>query len=196
MSNVLKVGLVSVSDRASAGVYEDRGISAMKSWLESAVSSPLEFEARLIPDEQDTIEQTLLSLVDDFRCPLILTAGSTGPARRDVTVEATKAVGTKELPGFGEYMRLVSLNFTPTAILSRQTAVVCERDGYASLIINLPGQPAAVRETLEGVRDESGAIRMPGLFTSVPYCIELIGGPSIHTNDAVCPAWRPKNKTR
>jgi molybdopterin adenylyltransferase len=178
VSGALKVGLVSASDRASGGVYKDEGIPALKKWLADAVASPaLHFEERLIPDEKETIEKTLKELVDDRGCHLVLTTGGTGPARRDVTPEATLAVADKEMPGFGEQMRAVSLKYVPTAILSRQVAVVRKQ----ALIINLPGQPKAIKETLDGV------------FAAVPYCIDLIGGPYIETNEAVVKAFRPKS---
>jgi molybdopterin adenylyltransferase len=188
----LKIGLISVSDRASSGVYEDKGIPSLQEWLASAVLNPVTYATRLIADDQATIERTLVELVDVERCDLVLTTGGTGPARRDVTPEATLAIAHKEMPGFGEQMRQISLNFVPTAILSRQVAVI---RGNA-LIINLPGQPKSIRETLEGLRDENGAAKVHGIFAAVPYCIDLIGGPYIETNDAVCKAFRPKNAIR
>jgi molybdenum cofactor synthesis domain-containing protein len=191
-SEELVIGLVSVSDRASTGVYTDEGIPALSSWLASAITSPFRIESRLIPDERDDIESTLLELVDERQCHLVLTTGGTGPARRDVTPEATIAVGTKDMPGFGEQMRQISLRFVPTAILSRQVAVIREVGEHAALIMNLPGQPKAIKETLEGLPDAG----VSGIFAAVPYCIDLIGGPYIETNDAVCKAFRPKSAQR
>lgn len=192
MSEHIRIGLVSISDRASDGTYEDQGIPALKDWLGKALTSPWSAEARLIPDERLLIERTLVDLVDTAGCNLVLTTGGTGPAVRDVTPEATLAVGDKEMPGFGEEMRRISLNFVPTAILSRQVAVIRGR----CLIINLPGQPKSIRETLEGVRDADGAVRHVGIFAAVPYCIDLIGGPYIETDDAVIKAFRPKHAIR
>jgi len=193
----LVVGLVSVSDRASGGVYEDKGIPALRDWLQSALVTPFRVETRLIPDDRAGIEQTLVELVDTARCHLVLTTGGTGPARRDVTPEATLAVGTKEMPGFGEQMRQISLHFVPTAILSRQTAVIRETDdGHAALIMNLPGQPKSIKETLEGLRDAAGNSVVGGIFAAVPYCIDLIGGPYSDTNPDVCKSWRPKSAQR
>ena len=192
----LVIGLVSVSDRASNGVYVDEGIPALSAWLSAAISSPFRIESRLIPDERDDIESTLLELVDERQCHLVLTTGGTGPARRDVTPEATLAVGTKDMPGFGEQMRQISLRFVPTAILSRQVAVIREIGEHAALIMNLPGQPKAIKETLEGLRDADGALIVAGIFAAVPYCVDLIGGPYIETNDAVCKAFRPKSAQR
>jgi molybdopterin adenylyltransferase len=192
----LVIGLVSVSDRASGGVYEDKGIPALSDWLASALTSPYRIETRLIADERAQIEQTLIELVDQQRCHLVLTTGGTGPARRDVTPEATLAVGTKEMPGFGEQMRQISLRFVPTAILSRQVAVIRETADHAALIMNLPGQPKSIKETLEGLRDADGKVVAGGIFAAVPYCIDLIGGPYIETNPAVTVAWRPKNAQR
>lgn len=185
------IGIVSISDRASAGIYEDKGIPALREWLGRAVQNPLVFEARLIADEQKTIEDTLIALVD-ARCALVLTTGGTGPALRDVTPEATLAVAHKEMPGFGEQMRAIGLNFVPTAILSRQVAVIRNQ----TLIINLPGQPKAIAETLEGVKDAEGKQVVPGIFAAVPYCVDLIGGPYIDTVDTVCKAFRPKSAIR
>ena len=185
--DVVKVGIVSISDRASTGVYEDKGLPALKDWLGRALQNPLRFEARLIPDEQATISATLIELVD-AGCSLVLTTGGTGPALRDVTPEATMAVAHKEMPGFGEQMRQISLKFVPTAILSRQVAVI--RDN--SLIINLPGQPKAIAQTLEGLKDADHQQLVDGIFAAVPYCIDLIGGPYLQTVDAVCKAFRPK----
>jgi len=187
----VRIGIVSISDRASAGVYEDKGIPALKEWLLRAVQNPVVFEARLIADDQQTIQDTLIALVD-ARCALVLTTGGTGPALRDVTPEATLAVAHKEMPGFGEQMRAISLNFVPTAILSRQVAVIRDQ----TLIINLPGQPKAIAETLEGVKDAEGKQVVPGIFAAVPYCIDLIGGPYIETLDTVCKAFRPKSAIR
>ena len=192
----LLIGLVSISDRASTGVYEDQGVPALKEWFAQALSSPWQMENRLIPDVQSTIEKTLIELVDDIGCDLVLTTGGTGPARRDVTPEATLAVGTKPMPGFGEQMRQISLRFVPTAILSRQVAVIRETTDHAALIMNLPGQPKSIRETLEGLKDESGKSIMPGIFSAVPYCIDLIGGPYIETQESICKAFRPKSALR
>ena len=192
----LLIGLVSISDRASTGVYEDQGVPALKDWFAQALTSPWQMETRLIPDVQSTIEKTLIELVDDIGCDLVLTTGGTGPARRDVTPEATLAVGTKPMPGFGEQMRQISLRFVPTAILSRQIAVIRETSDHAALIMNLPGQPKSIRETLEGLKDESGKSIVPGIFSAVPYCIDLIGGPYIETQEAVCKAFRPKSALR
>jgi molybdopterin adenylyltransferase len=192
----LLIGLVSISDRASSGVYEDQGIPALRDWFSSALTSPWTMETRLIPDERAVIEKTLIELVDQIGCDLVLTTGGTGPARRDVTPEATLAVGTKEMPGFGEQMRQISLKFVPTAILSRQVAVIRETTDHAALIMNLPGQPKSIRETLEGLKDADGKQLVPGIFAAVPYCIDLIGGPYVETNDAVCKAFRPKSAIR
>ena len=187
----VRIGIVSVSDRASSGVYEDKGLPALKAWLGAALLNPLEFVERLIPDEQTRISQTLIELVD-AGCALVLTTGGTGPALRDVTPEATLAVAHKEMPGFGEQMRQISLKFVPTAILSRQVAVV----RASSLIINLPGQPKSIQETLEGLKDAQGVSVVPGIFAAVPYCVDLIGGPYMETRDEVCKAFRPKNALR
>ncbi|PCE28528.1 molybdopterin adenylyltransferase [Burkholderia ubonensis] len=192
----LVVGLVSISDRASTGVYEDKGIPALQDWLAAALSSPWRAETRLIQDDPATISATLVELVDTAGCDLVLTTGGTGPARRDVTPEATLAVATKEMPGFGEQMRQISLNFVPTAILSRQVAVIRETADHAALIINLPGQPKSIKETLEGLRDADGRATVPGIFAAVPYCVDLIGGPYIETNAAVVAAFRPKSAQR
>ena len=192
----LIIGLVSISDRASAGVYEDQGVPALRDWFSQALTSPWQMETRLIPDDQATIEKTLIALVDEVGCDLVLTTGGTGPARRDVTPEATLAVATKPMPGFGEQMRQISLRFVPTAILSRQVAVIRERDDHAALIMNLPGQPKSIRETLEGLKDADGNTIVAGIFAAVPYCIDLIGGPYIETDDAVCKAFRPKSAIR
>ena len=188
----LKVGLVSVSDRASGGVYKDEGIPALKEWLGRALASTWTCTERLIPDEQPLIEATLAELVDVAGCDLVLTTGGTGPAPRDVTPEATLAVGDKVMPGFGEQMRQVSLAFVPTAILSRQVAVIRKR----ALIVNLPGQPKAIRETLEGAKNAAGETLAQGIFAAVPYCIDLLGGPYIETHEAVVKAFRPKSAQR
>ena len=188
----ITIGIVSISDRASSGVYEDQGLPALQAWLTRAVANPITFVARLIADEQDLIRSTLQDLVDTQGCHLVLTTGGTGPALRDVTPEATLTVADKELPCFGEQMRQIGLRFVPTAILSRQVAVV---RGQA-LIINLPGQPKAIAETLEGLKDEHGHSVVPGIFAAVPYCIDLIGGPYIYTHEQVIRAFRPKNAQR
>ena len=192
----LLIGLVSVSDRASGGVYQDQGLPALADWLASALTTPYRIEQRLIPDERAQIEATLLDLVDNVGCHLVLTTGGTGPSRRDVTPEATLAIGTKEMPGFGEQMRQVSLQFVPTAILSRQTAVIRETADHAALVLNLPGQPKAIKETLEGLKDADGKQIVGGIFAAVPYCVDLIGGPYMETNPAVCKAFRPKSALR
>jgi len=186
----VRIGLVSVSDRASAGVYEDKGIPALRDWLGRALRNPIAWETRLIPDDQPTISATLCELVDQARCDLVLTTGGTGPAPRDVTPAATLAVATKEMPGFGEQMRRIGLAFVPTAILSRQVAVIRGK----ALVINLPGQPKAIAETLEGMRDAAPPV--PGIFAAVPYCIDLIGGPYLETDEALCKAFRPKSAIR
>ncbi len=187
----ITIGIVSVSDRASSGTYEDKGLPALQDWLGRALKNPITFASRLIPDEQATISRTLTELAD-AGCALVLTTGGTGPAPRDVTPEATLAVADKEMPGFGEQMRQISLAFVPTAILSRQVAVVRGQ----TLIINLPGQPKAIAETLEGLKAEDGTQKVHGIFAAVPYCVDLIGGPYIETHDAVCKAFRPKNAVR
>ena len=194
--DTIRIGLVSVSDRASKGVYEDQGIPALQAWLEKAVTTPIEFVTRLIQDDAPTISAALMELVDVERCNLVLTTGGTGPARRDVTPEATTAVATREMPGFGEQMRQISLQFVPTAILSRQVAVLRDTADHAALIINLPGQPKAISETLEGLKREDGTAVASGIFAAVPYCIDLIGGPYIETDDAVVKAFRPKSARR
>ena len=191
-SEELLIGLVSISDRASQGVYEDKGIPALQEWFGGALSSPWRMETRLIADDQKTIEKTLIELVDGMGCDLVLTTGGTGPAPRDVTPEATLAVADKVLPGFGEEMRRISLNFVPTAILSRQVGVVRGK----ALIINLPGQPKSIRETLEGVKAADGTPAVSGIFAAVPYCIDLIGGPYVETVDSVVRAIRPKSAIR
>ncbi|MBU0783278.1 MAG: molybdopterin adenylyltransferase [Gammaproteobacteria bacterium] len=190
--DVVKIGLVSVSDRASAGVYQDQGIPSLKTWLQTALLNPIEFVEILIPDEQTEIENALKKLADEHQCNLICTTGGTGPAKRDVTPEATLAVAQKEMPGFGEQMRQISLHFVPTAILSRQVAVIRGE----SLILNLPGQPKAIAETLEGLKDKEGNSLVKGIFAAVPYCIDLIGGPYMETNEAVIKAFRPKSALR
>jgi len=186
----VRIGVVSVSDRASSGVYEDKGIPALKDWLSRAVRNPMSWETRLIPDEQDAISAALRELIDAAHCDLVLTTGGTGPAPRDVTPEATLAVADKLMPGFGEQMRQISLNFVATAILSRQVAVIRGK----ALIINLPGQPKSIAETLEGLPRTEPPV--PGIFAAVPYCIDLIGGPYLETDDAVCKAFRPKSAQR
>lgn len=191
MHDPVKIGIVSISDRASSGVYEDKGLPALQDWLTRALHNPITFAPRLIPDEQATISAALIALVDEG-CSLVLTTGGTGPALRDVTPEATLAVAHKELPGFGEQMRQISLQFVPTAILSRQVAVVRGQ----CLIVNLPGQPKAIAETLEGAKNADGSARVPGIFAAVPYCIDLIGGPYLETQEAICKAFRPKNAVR
>ena len=187
----VKIGIVSISDRASTGVYEDKGLPALQTWLGHALKNPLQFEPRLIPDEKERISATLIELVE-AGCSLVLTTGGTGPAIRDVTPEATLAVADKEMPGFGEQMRQISLKFVPTAILSRQVAVIRGQ----SLIINLPGQPKSIAETLEGLKDSQGQSVVHGIFSAVPYCIDLIGGPYLETHDEVCKAFRPKTAIR
>ena len=189
--DVVRIGIVSVSDRASSGVYVDKGLPALKEWLTRALLNPITFDERLIPDEQAGISTALIALVD-AGCSLVLTTGGTGPALRDVTPEATLAVAHKEMPGFGEQMRQISLRFVPTAILSRQCAVVRGK----SLIINLPGQPKSIAETLEGLKTETGEQVVPGIFSAVPYCIDLIGGPYIETDPQICKAFRPKSAQR
>ena len=186
----VRIGVVSISDRASAGVYEDKGIPALKDWLTRALRNPITWEERLIPDEQDGISATLVALVDVAGCDLVLTTGGTGPALRDVTPEATLAIAHKVMPGFGEQMRQISLAFVPTAILSRQVAVIRGR----ALVINLPGQPKAIAETLEGLPQQTPPVH--GIFAAVPYCIDLIGGPYLETDAAVCKAFRPKSALR
>jgi molybdopterin adenylyltransferase len=185
--DTIKVGIVSISDRASSGTYEDKGLPALRDWLGHALYNPIEYLERLIPDEQATISQALIELVD-AGCALVLTTGGTGPAKRDVTPEATLAVAHKEMPGFGEQMRQVSLKFVPTAILSRQVAVIRDE----TLIINLPGQPKSIQETLGGLKDADGKQVVDGVFAAVPYCIDLIGGPYMETRDEFCKGWRPK----
>lgn len=192
MSGLLRVGLVSISDRASSGVYADQGLPALRQWLDAALVAPWEEEARLIADDQDGIEATLMELVDDAGCHLVLTTGGTGPAPRDVTPEATLAVADRVMPGFGEQMRQIGLQFVPTAILSRQLGVIRKQ----ALILNLPGQPKSIKETLEGVKDAAGQVLVPGIFAAVPYCLDLIGGPYVETREAVVAAFRPKSARR
>ena len=189
--DAVKIGIVSVSDRASTGVYVDKGLPALKDWLGKALFNPITFEERLIPDEQAGISAALIDLAD-AGCALVLTTGGTGPALRDVTPEATLAVAHKEMPGFGEQMRQISLEFVPTAILSRQVAVVRDK----GLILNLPGQPKAIAQTLEGLKNADGTVKVPGIFAAVPYCIDLIGGPYLETDEAVCKAFRPPSAIR
>ena len=190
--NTLRIGLVSISDRASSGVYQDKGIPALEEWLGSALTSPFEIQTRLIPDEQPIIEQTLCELVDEMSCHLVLTTGGTGPARRDVTPDATLAVSDREMPGFGEQMRQISLHFVPTAILSRQVGVIRKQ----ALILNLPGQPKSIKETLEGLKAVDGSVIVHGIFASVPYCIQLLDGPYVETDEKVVAAFRPKSARR
>jgi len=189
--DAVRIGIVSISDRASSGVYVDQGLPALQDWLGRALRNPVTFESRLIPDEQAVISETLVELVD-AGCSLVLTTGGTGPALRDVTPEATLAIADKEMPGFGEQMRQISLRFVPTAILSRQVAVIRGQ----SLVINLPGQPKAIAQTLEGLKDTEGKSLVPGIFAAVPYCIDLLGGPYLETRSEVCEAFRPKNAQR
>ncbi|MEN3753565.1 molybdopterin adenylyltransferase [Mangrovibacter sp. SLW1] len=190
--STLRIGLVSVSDRASSGIYQDKGIPALESWLANALTTPFMFETRLIPDEQAIIEQTLCELVDEMGCHLVFTTGGTGPARRDVTPDATIAIADRQMPGFGEQMRQISLHFVPTAILSRQVGVIRKQ----ALILNLPGQPKSIQETLEGVKSADGKVLIPGIFASVPYCVQLLDGPYIETNPIVVAAFRPKSAIR
>jgi molybdopterin adenylyltransferase len=192
MTDGLKIGLVSVSDRASSGVYEDKGIPALQAWLNQAISSPFEIVSRLIADEQPTIEATLIDLVDHQHCHLVLTTGGTGPAKRDLTPDATLAIAEREMPGFGEQMRQISLHYVPTAILSRQVGVI----RGSCLILNLPGQPKSIKETLEGVKEADGKVLVHGIFASVPYCIQLLEGPYVETHNAVVAAFRPKAAIR
>lgn len=192
MTDELLIGLVSISDRASSGVYEDKGIPALKEWFGAALTSPWRIETRLIPDDREAIERTLIELVDETGCHLVLTTGGTGPAPRDVTPEATLAVADRVMPGFGEQMRQISLHFVPTAILSRQVGVIRKQ----ALILNLPGQPKSIRETLEGLKDAAGKQKVPGIFSAVPYCLDLIGGPYVETDAGVIAAFRPKSAIR
>ena len=190
--NTLRIGLISVSDRAANGIYQDEGIPALESWLSRALSSPFEIESRLVPDEQPMIEHAICELVDERFCHLVLTTGGTGPARRDVTPDATLAVADREMPGFGEQMRQISLQFVPTAILSRQVGVIRKQ----SLILNLPGQPKSIKDTLEGLKDEQGNVKVHGIFASVPYCLQLLEGPYVETHREVVAAFRPKSAIR
>jgi len=190
--NTLRIGLVSISDRASSGVYQDKGIPALEEWLGNALTTPFEIQTRLIPDEQPIIEQTLCELVDEMSCHLVLTTGGTGPARRDVTPDATLAIADREMPGFGEQMRQIGLHFVPTAILSRQVGVIRKQ----ALILNLPGQPKSIKETLEGLKAENGSVIVHGIFASVPYCIQLLDGPYVETDEKVVAAFRPKSARR
>ena len=186
----IKIGLISISDRASSGAYIDKGLPNLKNWLSKVLIKPFTLEENIIPDEIEIIKNTLKELSDKKKCDLILTTGGTGPAKRDVTPEATLSVGDKEMPGFGEQMRQISLNFVPTAILSRQVAVIRN----STLIINLPGQPKAIVEILEGLKNEKGILMVPGIFASVPYCLDLIGGPYIETKETILKSFRPKKK--
>ena len=190
--NTLRIGLVSISDRASSGVYQDKGIPALVDWLERTITTPFQIETRLIPDEQPLIEQALCELVDEMACHLVLTTGGTGPARRDVTPDATLAIADRVMPGFGEQMRQISLHFVPTAILSRQVGVIRKQ----ALILNLPGQPKSIQETLEGVKDADNKVVVSGIFASVPYCIQLLDGPYVETDGRVVAAFRPKSAIR
>ena len=190
----VRIGLVSISDRASHGVYQDRGLPSLRAWIEKAVASRIELIERLIPDERSQIESTLCELCDQSQCHLILTTGGTGPSRRDQTPEATLAISTREMPGFGEQMRQISLRFVPTGILSRQVGALRELEsGHSCLIVNLPGQPKAIEETLEGLRDKEGQVVVAGIFAAIPYCLDLIGAPRIETRQEVCKAFRPKS---
>ncbi|OCL19543.1 molybdopterin adenylyltransferase [Gilliamella sp. wkB171] len=189
---MIKIGLVSVSDRASQGIYADEGIPALLSWLKTALITPFETETRVIPDEQPLIENTLCDLVDNFRCHLILTTGGTGPALRDVTPDATLAIADRIMPGFGEQMRQISLHFVPTAILSRQVGVIRKK----CLILNLPGRPKSIQETLQGVKDSDGNSLVDGIFASVPYCIDLLEGPYIETHEHIVKSFRPKSSIK
>lgn len=191
-AQTIKIGLVSISDRASTGVYQDLGLPHLEAWLKQTLITPWTALTRLIPDEQDVIEATLKTLIDDEGCNLVLTTGGTGPSLRDVTPEATMAVADKEMPGFGEQMRQISLNFVPTAILSRQVAVIRKQ----ALIINLPGQPKAIAQTLEGLKDEAGNIKVHGIFAAVPYCLDLIGAPFIETDPKFVQSFRPKSANK
>lgn len=184
-----KIGLVSISDRATVGIYQDKGIPALTQWLQQAIVTPFTIESRLIPDEQAIVEKTLIELVDHLQCHLILTTGGTGPAKRDITPEATLAIADKILPGFGEQMRQISLHFVPTAILSRQVGVIRKH----CLIVNLPGQPKSIQEILEGLKDEKGNVLVTGIFASIPYCIQLLEGPYVETHENIIKAFRPKS---
>ncbi len=190
--SIFRIGLVSISDRASSGVYQDKGIPALQEWLEQTLTTSFEIETRLIPDEQEVIEQTLSELVDEMGCHLVLTTGGTGPSRRDVTPDATLAVADRVMPGFGEQMRQISLHYVPTAILSRQVGVIRKQ----ALILNLPGQPKSIKETLEGVKNDAGEVIVHGIFASVPYCIQLLEGPYIETKPEIVVGFRPKSAIR
>ncbi|EXU75886.1 molybdopterin adenylyltransferase [Erwinia mallotivora] len=190
--NTLRIGLVSVSDRAANGIYQDAGLPALETWLIQALASPFVIEKRLVPDEQPMIEQAICELVDELFCHLVLTTGGTGPSRRDVTPDATIAIADREMPGFGEQMRQISLNFVPTAILSRQVGVIRKQ----SLVVNLPGQPKSIKETLEGLKDDGGKVHVQGIFASIPYCIQLLDGPYVETHNEVVAAFRPKSARR
>ncbi|MEW5289620.1 MULTISPECIES: molybdopterin adenylyltransferase [Erwinia] len=190
--NTLRIGLVSVSDRAANGIYQDAGLPALETWLTQALASPFVIEKRLVPDEQPMIEQAICELVDELFCHLVLTTGGTGPSRRDVTPDATIAIADREMPGFGEQMRQISLNFVPTAILSRQVGVIRKQ----SLVVNLPGQPKSIKETLEGLKDDGGKVQVQGIFASIPYCIQLLDGPYVETHNEVVAAFRPKSARR
>lgn len=192
----LVIGLVSISDRASSGVYQDQGLPALQEWFRAALTSPWRMQTKLIPDEREAISAALVELVDQHGCDLVITTGGTGPARRDLTPEATLAVATKEMPGFGEQMRQISLHFVPTAVLSRQVAVIRETEDHAALILNLPGQPKSIKETLEGLKDADGKSIVSGIFAAIPYCLDLIGGPYVETNESVIKAFRPKSAIR
>lgn len=192
MMNTLRIGLVSVSDRAANGIYQDAGLPALETWLTQALASPFVIEKRLVPDEQPMIEQAICELVDELFCHLVLTTGGTGPSRRDVTPDATIAIADREMPGFGEQMRQISLNFVPTAILSRQVGVIRKQ----SLVVNLPGQPKSIKETLEGLKDDGGKVQVQGIFASIPYCIQLLDGPYVETHNEVVAAFRPKSARR
>jgi molybdopterin adenylyltransferase len=189
----IKIGLISISDRASKGIYTDEGIPALRTWLTSALTTPVIFHERLIADEREEITETIVELVDELGCDLVLTTGGTGPSRRDVTPEATMEAGTREMPGFGEQMRQISLRFVPTAILSRQTAVLREIEGHTGLVVNLPGQPKSITEILEGLKDADGKVIVSGIFASIPYCIELFGGPMIQADESIIKVYRPKS---
>jgi molybdopterin adenylyltransferase len=189
----IKIGLISISDRASKGIYTDEGIPALRTWLTSALTTPVIFHERLIADEREEITETIVELVDELGCDLVLTTGGTGPSRRDVTPEATMEAGTREMPGFGEQMRQISLRFVPTAILSRQTAVLREIEGHTGLVVNLPGQPKSITEILEGLKDADGKVIVSGIFASIPYCIELFGGPVIQADESIIKVYRPKS---
>jgi molybdopterin adenylyltransferase len=189
----IKIGLISISDRASKGIYTDEGIPALRTWLTNAITTPVIFHERLIADEREEITETIVELVDELGCDLVLTTGGTGPSRRDVTPEATMEAGTREMPGFGEQMRQISLRFVPTAILSRQTAVLREIEGHTGLVVNLPGQPKSIREILEGLKDADGKVIVSGIFASIPYCIELFGGPVIQADESIIKVYRPKS---